>query len=56
MMERFAKIVKGLSPWTIFARRSMLDVRQGSEYASDPDISNTLNISELNTVCPRHKA
>ena len=31
-MERFAKIVNGLKPSTIFAKRSILDVWQGSEY------------------------
>ena len=33
-MERFAKIVNRYKPLNIFAKRSILDVRQGSEYAS----------------------
>ena len=32
-MERFAKIVNGWIPFTIFAKCSILDVWQGSEYA-----------------------
>ena len=31
-LERFAKIVDGFKPLTIFAKRSILDVRQGYEY------------------------
>ena len=31
---RFVKIVSGFQPVTIFAKRSILDVLQGSEYAS----------------------
>ena len=34
-MERFAEIVKTFQPLTIFAKRSFLDVWQGSEYTSD---------------------
>ena len=34
MLERFEKIVNGLKPLTIFAKRSILDVWQGSGYAS----------------------
>ena len=34
-MEHFAKIVNGFNPLTIFAKRSILDIRLGSEYASD---------------------
>ena len=33
-MECFAKIINGFQPLTIFARRSILDVRQGSMYFS----------------------
>ena len=31
-MEHFAKIVNGLKPLTIFAKRSILDVWHGCEY------------------------
>ena len=30
------KIVNGLQPFTIFAKRTILDLSQGSEYAYDP--------------------
>ena len=33
-MEHFAKIINGFQPFTIFAKRSILDVWQGSEHAS----------------------
>ena len=33
-MEHFAKIGNGFYPLTIFAKRSILDIWQGSEYAS----------------------
>ena len=33
-MERFGKIIEGFEPSTIFAERSILDIWQGSEYAS----------------------
>ena len=33
-MERFAEIVNGFQPLTISPKRSILDVRQGSEYVS----------------------
>ena len=33
-MERFAKIINGFQPFTIFAKRSILHVWQGSEHAS----------------------
>ena len=33
--ERFAIIVNGFQPLTIFVKRTTLDVRQGSEYASN---------------------
>ena len=33
-MELFAKIVKNEKPFTIFVKTSILDVWQGSEYAS----------------------
>ena len=33
-MEIFAKIVNGFQPLTIFAKSCILDVLQGSEYAS----------------------
>ena len=34
-MERFAKIVNGYNPLTIFGKRSILDVWQSSKYTSD---------------------
>ena len=34
-MERFAKIVNGFQPLPIFAKPSILEVWQGSEYTSD---------------------
>ena len=34
-MERFTKIVNGLNPLTVFAKSFVLDVWQGSEFASD---------------------
>ena len=34
-MELFAKIVKNQKPFTIFAKTTILDVWQGSEYASE---------------------
>ena len=34
-MERFAKIVKNEKPFTIFVKTSILDIWQGSEYASE---------------------
>ena len=34
-MEFFAEIVKNEKPFTIFAKSSILDVWQGSEYASE---------------------
>ena len=34
-MELFAKLVKNEKPLTIFVKTSMLDVWQGSEYASE---------------------
>ena len=34
-IERLAKIVNGQKPLTIFAKNSILDVRQGFEYAYD---------------------
>ena len=33
-MERFEKIIEGFEPLSIFAKRSILNVWQGSEYAS----------------------
>ena len=36
-MERFEKIVEVSEPLTIFAKRSILDIWQGSEYASAAD-------------------
>ena len=36
-MKRFAKIVNGYKLLTIFTKRSILDVWQGSEYASGID-------------------
>ena len=35
MMELFAKIVKNEKLFTIFAKSSILGIRQGSEYASE---------------------
>ena len=32
-MESFANIVKGLKPLNIFAKNSILDIWQGSEYS-----------------------
>ena len=32
-MERFGKIVNNLQPLTIFAKRSILDIWEGCEYA-----------------------
>ena len=37
--ERFAKIVNGFYPLTIFGKYSILDVWQGSEYSSELDKS-----------------
>ena len=34
-MERFAKTVSSFQPLTIFTKRSISDVWQGSEYVSD---------------------
>ena len=34
-MELFAKIVRNEKPFTIFGRTSILDIEQGSEYASE---------------------
>ena len=36
-MEFFEKVVEGFQPLTIFGKRSILDVWQGSEYASDAE-------------------
>ena len=36
-MERFEKIVEVFEPLTIFAKRSILDIWQRSEYASAAD-------------------
>ena len=36
-MERLEKIVEGFESLTIFAKHSILDVCQGSEYASAAD-------------------
>ena len=36
-MECFEKIIEGFEPLTIFAKRSNLNVWQGSEYASAAD-------------------
>ena len=36
-MKRCEKIVEGFQLLTIFAKRSVLDVWQGSEYTSDAD-------------------
>ena len=34
-MELFAKIVKNEKPFTIFVKSSILDVKEGSDYASE---------------------
>ena len=34
-MKRLAKIVNGFQPLTIFAKRSILDIWQSSEYSSE---------------------
>ena len=34
-MKRFAKIINSFKPLTIFTKHSILDIWQGSEYASD---------------------
>ena len=48
-MERFAKTVKGFKSLTIFAKCSMLDVWQGSEYTStyviNSNFSGVLSVS-----------
>ena len=36
-MDRFEKIVEVFEPSTIFAKRSILDIWQGSEYTSAAD-------------------
>ena len=36
---RFAKIVNSFQSLTIFAKRSILDVSQGSEYSSETEIT-----------------
>ena len=36
-MEGFEKVVDGFELFSIFAKRSILDVWQGSEYGSTPD-------------------
>ena len=46
-MEFFAKIVKTEKSLTIFARTSIFDVWQGSEYASEL-VSKLKNVSFLN--------
>ena len=33
-MELFTKIISGFQQWTIFSKRSILDIWQGSEYTS----------------------
>ena len=45
--ELFAKIVKDEKPFTIFVKTSILDVTQGSEYASEL-ASKVTNVSFLN--------
>ena len=46
-MDLFAKIVKSEKPFTIFAKTSILDVWQGSEYASEL-ASKVKDVSVLN--------
>ena len=46
-MELFAKIVKNENPFTIFVKTSILDVWQGSEYASEL-ASKVTDVSFLN--------
>ena len=36
-MERFEKIIEGFEPLIIFAKRSILNFWQGSEYSSAAD-------------------
>ena len=43
-MELFAKIVKKEKPFTIFVQTSILDIWQGSEYASEL-ASKVMNVS-----------
>ena len=45
--ELFAKIVKNEKPFTIFVKTSVLDVTQGSEYASEL-ASEVTDVSFLN--------
>ena len=46
-MELFAKLVKNEKAFTIFVKTSVLDVWQGSEYASELP-SRVTNVSFLN--------
>ena len=46
-MEFFVKIVKNEKPFTIFAKTSIFDVWQGSEYVSEM-ASKVKNVSFLN--------
>ena len=45
-MKRFAKIVHSFQSWTIFAKHSVLDFWQGSEYANDLQVSDIWMMTE----------
>ena len=58
MMGRFAEIVSNYKPSTIFAKCSILDVWQGSEYASVKQyLTIFVNINYLfhNEICSRRR-
>ena len=46
-MENFAKIVNGWKPLTIFAKHSILDVWQDSEYVFDQPWKNPVILMRL---------
>ena len=46
-MERFAKIVNDFSPFTIFAKSSILDVWQGSECPSGVNVGAVVNHPQI---------
>ena len=48
-MELFPKIIKNEKPFTIFPKTSILDVWQGSEYASElaSKVKNVLFLNQL---------
>ena len=49
-MERFAKTVNGFKPLTIFAKHSIWDIWEGSEYAADRYLVLFLPFSILETL------